>query len=67
MSCTKPIVFFFLLSNSIVAAQIPKEVPHPDTNAPIDLTNPADVIIYIIIPLVFVGLYFVWRRRKNRK
>ncbi|MAP54416.1 MAG: adenylosuccinate synthetase [Altibacter sp.] len=55
------------MSNSIVAAQIPKEVPHPDTNAPIDLTNPADVIIYIIIPLVFVGLYFVWRRRKNRK
>ena len=31
--------------------QIPREVPHPNTNSPIDLTRLEDVIIYIILPL----------------
>ncbi|MCW9038632.1 adenylosuccinate synthetase [Altibacter sp.] len=67
MSILKPFFLLLLLCSSRMIAQIPKEVPHPDTNSPVDLTNPADVIIYIVIPLLFVGLYFIWRRRKNRK
>lgn len=49
-------------------AQIPKEVPHPDDNKPLDLSNPSEVIIYIIIPLLFIVLFFIWRnkRKKNK-
>lgn len=46
--------------------QIPKEVPHPDNNSPLDLNNPADIIIYIVLPIIVVILYFLWRK-KNRK
>ncbi|MCH2489023.1 MAG: adenylosuccinate synthetase [Flavobacteriales bacterium] len=48
--------------------QIPKEVPHPDNNTPIDLTSWPDLIIYVIIPIVIVILFFIWRKRrmKNR-
>ncbi|PHR12671.1 MAG: adenylosuccinate synthetase [Aequorivita sp.] len=48
-------------------AQKPTEVPKP-SEKPIDLSNPADIIIYIVLPLCVVLLFFVWRgKRKNRK
>jgi hypothetical protein len=57
-------IFHFLVAKS--GLQIPKEVPHPDTNSPLDINNPADIIIYIVLPLVVIILYFLWRK-KNRK
>ncbi|PVW15649.1 adenylosuccinate synthetase [Marixanthomonas spongiae] len=48
-------------------AQIPKEVPHPDNNKPLDLSDPADIIIYIVIPVVFVILIFVWRHKRKKR
>jgi hypothetical protein len=50
----------------IIKMQIPKEVPHPDRNSPLDLNNPADIIIYIVIPLLIVLLYIFGRRRKKK-
>lgn len=47
--------------------QIPREVPHPNTNEPIDLKNPADVIIYIVLPLFFfILIYFLGRKMENK-
>ena len=46
--------------------QIPREVPHPNNNSPIDLSKPEDVVIYIILPLVFIVLYFVGRIKKRK-
>ncbi len=48
-------------------AQKPTEVPKP-SQEPIDLTNPADVIIYIILPLCAVLFFFIWvkKRKKNK-
>ena len=54
-----PIVLIFNM-------QIPKEVPHPDRNSPLDLNNPADIIIYIVIPIIVVLLYIIARRRKKK-
>lgn len=47
-------------------AQKPTEVPKP-SEGPIDLSNPADLIIYIIIPIVFILLIFVWRKKQKQK
>ncbi len=47
--------------------QIPEGVPHPDRNTPLDLSDPAEVILYIVLPVVIVVLFFVWRRKKLRK
>ena len=46
--------------------QIPKEVPHPHNNSPINLSEPADVIIYIILPILIVVLYLIWRNKKRK-
>jgi len=57
--------FYFFCA--ILYAQKPTEVPKP-SEKPIDLSNPADIIIYIVLPLCVVLLFFVWRgKRKNRK
>ncbi|HLT50098.1 hypothetical protein KCTC32420_02475 [Aequorivita nionensis] len=62
-------IFFpvLLLIMTTTYAQKPTEVPKP-SEKPIDLTNPADVIIYIILPLCAVLLFFIWRgKQKKRK
>lgn len=46
--------------------QIPREVPHPDNNTPLDLSNPFEVIIYIVIPVLLIGLYFFLRKRNRQ-
>ena len=46
--------------------QIPTGVPHPDTNAPLDLTDPAELIIYVIIPLLILILYLVAIKGKRK-
>ena len=46
--------------------QIPTGVPHPDDNTPLDLSNPADVIIYIVLPVIAFGLFFYWRWKRKK-
>lgn len=53
-----------LLFTAIAWAQKPTEVPKP-SDYPIDLSNTADLIIYIIIPIVFVVLILWWRKRQK--
>jgi hypothetical protein len=47
-------------------AQIPTEAPHPDNNPPIDLSETADIIIYIVLPVIIL-LLLVVRYRKRKK
>jgi uncharacterized protein with PQ loop repeat len=62
----KRIAFLALLFYSItINAQKPTEVPKP-SDKPIDLSNPADIIIYIILPLCAVLFFFIWRGKKNK-
>ncbi|MAT89509.1 MAG: adenylosuccinate synthetase [Flavobacteriaceae bacterium] len=46
--------------------QIPENVPHPDNNTPIDLSDPADLIIYVILPIVAVILVLLWMRKRKQ-
>lgn len=68
MKSFKNIVTVFLFTGiSLVRAQIPYEVPKPANNTPIDLSNPADLIIYVILPIVVIILAIIaWRYKKNR-
>jgi hypothetical protein len=50
-----------------ICLQIPSGVPHPDTNKPVDLSDPADVIIYIILPLLAALLIYLWYKRRKGK
>ena len=46
--------------------QIPREVPHPDNNTPLDISDPFEVIIYIVIPVLLIVMYFFLRKKNKR-
>ncbi len=54
------------MNPGLLNLQIPSGVPHPDTNTPLDLTDPAELIIYVIIPMMIVILYLVAIKRKRK-
>ncbi len=47
--------------------QVSQDVPNNSNNAPINLSDPADVIIFIILPVICVILYFIWRHNKKKR
>lgn len=47
-------------------AQQPTHVPSPQNNSPIDLNNWFDIIVFIIIPLVLIVVYFLWRSQVRK-
>lgn len=51
---------------AVCLGQIPTEVPHPTNNTPIDLSEPADLIIYVILPIIAVILVFIWRSKRRK-
>lgn len=60
-------IFLFVLGFSAnLYAQKPDLVPKP-SEEPIDITNPSDVIIYIILPLCLVLLFVIWYRGKRKR
>lgn len=63
------IVAVFLFTGIYQAiAQIPFEVPKPSNNTPIDLSNPADLVIYVVLPIIVVILAIIsWRYKKKRR
>ena len=51
-----------------IFSQIPRHIPKPHNNNPIDLSSTADVIIYIALPLIALILFLIWRKKtKNKK
>lgn len=61
------LTIFIFIGLSEVMAQIPYSVPKPANNTPIDLSNPADLIIYVILPIVaLIFAIIAWQYRKNR-
>ncbi|WP_299780884.1 adenylosuccinate synthetase [uncultured Formosa sp.] len=49
-------------------AQLPLGTPNPDDNTPIDFTDPFDVIVFVILPILMVIFYVIWKKKqKNNK
>lgn len=59
-------LLFIVLLQFLSMAQIPKDVPHPSNNTPLDFSNPADIIIYIALPLLAGVFVWIWLRRKKK-
>ncbi|AUC84320.1 adenylosuccinate synthetase [Polaribacter sp. ALD11] len=48
--------------------QLPIGTPNPDDNQPLDFTDPFEVIVIIIMPILAFLFYILWRKkRKNKK
>jgi preprotein translocase subunit YajC len=49
-------------------AQKPTHSPNPQDNTPIDFNNLFDVIVFIVLPILMIIFYILWRKqvKKNR-
>ena len=66
MTSFKYSILLLLSALPIIAnAQIPTEVPKPQDNSPINLTDPFELIVFVILPVLFIIFFFVWRGRKK--
>jgi len=47
--------------------QLPITNRNSDDNSPIDLTSAFDVILYIILPVLMIIFYILWRKNKKKR
>ncbi len=61
------VAFFFMLMNlPVLFAQRPTHVP--GGSEPVDFfESPANIVVYIIIPVIVVVLYIVWRKKIQKE
>ncbi|HCE54798.1 MAG TPA: adenylosuccinate synthetase [Lutibacter sp.] len=47
--------------------QRPTHSPNPQDNTPIDLNNLFDVIVFIVLPILMIIFYILWRNQVKNK
>lgn len=52
-------IFYFLF-------QLPPGTRNPGDNTPIDFSNLLEVLVYIILPILIVVFYMLWRKKKKK-
>lgn len=55
-----------VFSGLLVYAQKPTMSPKGD-HQPIDFSQIENIVIYIVLPIVFLALYFMWRAKKRKE
>lgn len=60
------IIFTALLLafSSVGYAQKATEANKP-SDSPLDFSQPANIVLFIVLPVIIIILYFVWRRAKR--
>lgn len=62
------ISILFITQIASIHAQIPRFVPKPVDNKPADWSNTADLILYFVLPVIFIILGLISLNfRKKRK
>jgi heme/copper-type cytochrome/quinol oxidase subunit 2 len=63
----RPAVFFLLVLAPIyIQAQIPTHIP--TDREPVNfLESPESIILYIVLPVLIAGFYFLWRHRLKKE
>ncbi|SHM78563.1 hypothetical protein SAMN04488057_103319 [Cyclobacterium lianum] len=64
----KPILLgtLLILLNSLqVAAQKQPGIPQP--RGPVDLSDTSNLVIFVILPIVVLVLFFLWRRAMKKR
>jgi len=56
-------LFFF---TPFLYAQKPTHSPNPQDNTPIDFNNLFDVIVFIVLPVLMIIFYILWRKQVKK-
>ncbi|MFD2825305.1 adenylosuccinate synthetase [Leeuwenhoekiella polynyae] len=46
--------------------QLPQGTQNPDDNLPVDFKDPFEVIVFVILPILLIVGYIIWRRKRNK-
>jgi heme/copper-type cytochrome/quinol oxidase subunit 2 len=58
---------FFTVISLVSVGQVPTNVPSPEAE-PVDfLGSTANIVLYVIIPIVIIILFIIWRVRNKNK
>lgn len=58
-------IIMFLTAFMTVAVQIPQDIPHQ--SEPVDFTSPLNILLYIVLPVIMVVYYYLWRKNQRKK
>ncbi|MEP5254253.1 MAG: adenylosuccinate synthetase [Winogradskyella arenosi] len=47
--------------------QTPTAAPTPGSSSPIDFNSTFDIIVFIVLPILMIVFYFIWKQQKNNK
>ncbi|GAB3326928.1 hypothetical protein GCM10027429_00120 [Marivirga atlantica] len=47
--------------------QIPQGVPNPADSEPLLINSTFDIILYIVLPILILIGYFLWRKRQKKR
>lgn len=50
----------------LMYAQKPTHSPNPQDNTPIDFNNLFDVIVFIVLPILMIIFYILWRKQVKK-
>ncbi|MFB9053628.1 adenylosuccinate synthetase [Formosa undariae] len=48
-------------------AQLPLGTPNPDDNQPVDFSDPFNIVVFIVLPIIAILLYVYWRKQQHKK
>ncbi|MAW94303.1 MULTISPECIES: adenylosuccinate synthetase [unclassified Leeuwenhoekiella] len=46
--------------------QLPPGTQNPDDNLPVNLKDPFDLVVFIILPIILIVLYIIWRTKRRK-
>ncbi len=59
------IASIFSLFGLNMYSQIPTEVPKPQDNSPVDFSEPVNIILFIVLPILVIIFVIIWRNKKQ--
>lgn len=66
MKLTKHIaVLLLMLYATSIFAQKATEANRPQ-DTPVDFSDPVNIVLFIVLPIIVIILYFIWRKHKKR-
>lgn len=45
--------------------QLPPGSQNPDDNLPVNLKDPFDLVVFVILPVILIVLYIIWRTKRR--
>ncbi len=55
------------MTNLILAIlQLPLGTQNPDDNLPVNLKVPFDLVVFVILPVILIILYLIWRKKRRK-